>query len=38
MEDIPNIKIFILGWIPESANDKYNLKTCLEINRMEINT
>ena len=27
-----------MWWIPESANDKYNVKTYLEINRREINT
>ena len=27
-----------MGWIPDSANDEYNVKTCLEINRLRINT
>lgn len=27
-----------MGWIPDSANDEYNVKTCLEINRIRINT
>lgn len=38
MENNPNVKTFVLERVPGSANDEYNVKTCLEINKRGINT
>lgn len=38
IENNPTIKTFVLEIIPGSANDDYNVKTCLELNRRGINT
>jgi beta-lactamase class D len=38
LDDHPNVNTLVLGTVPGSANDEYNVKTCLEIHKRGINT